>query len=67
MSDIPVKTDSITPPSGDTKQLIQQKDSKIEVTKENASLLTVHFLSQIHGRLGYIIKLLESGNGRSST
>lgn len=32
---------------------------KIEVTHENADLLTVHFLSQIYGRLGYIIKLLE--------
>jgi len=32
---------------------------KIEVTHENSDLLTVHFLSQIHGRLGYIIKLLE--------
>jgi len=32
---------------------------KIEVTHENADLLAVHFLSQIHGRLGYIIKLLE--------
>jgi hypothetical protein len=35
------------------------KDSKITVTTENAGMLTVHFLSQIHGRLGYIIKLLE--------
>jgi hypothetical protein len=32
---------------------------KIEVTHENADLLAVHFLAQLHGRLGYIIKLLE--------
>jgi hypothetical protein len=38
--------------------------NKIEVTHENADLLTVHFLSQIYGRLGYIVKLLEEkGNG----
>lgn len=36
------------------------KDSQITVTPENAGMLTVHFLSQIHGRLGYIIKLLET-------
>jgi hypothetical protein len=32
---------------------------KIVVTHENADLLTVHFLSQIFARLGYVIKLLE--------
>lgn len=37
----------------------QNKDSQISVTPENAAVLTVHFLSQIHGRLGYIVKLLE--------
>jgi len=37
----------------------QAKDQQITVTHENAGMLTVHFLSQIHGRLGYIIKLLE--------
>ena len=31
----------------------------IPVTVENAPLLMVHFLNQIYGRLGYIIKLLE--------
>ena len=34
-------------------------ENKIEVTPENAAVLTVHFLSQIYGRLGYIVKLLE--------
>jgi hypothetical protein len=37
----------------------QTKDQQIQVTPENAAVLTVHFLSQIHGRLGYIVKLLE--------
>lgn len=32
---------------------------QIKVTAENASVLTVHFLSKIYGRLGYLIKLLE--------
>lgn len=42
------------------KPLIEKsKDSQIKVTPDNASVLTVHFLSQIHGRLGYIVKLLE--------
>jgi hypothetical protein len=36
-----------------------QNPTKVEVTHENADLITVHFLSQIFGRLGYIIKLLE--------
>lgn len=35
------------------------KSHRIEVTNENAPKLTVHFLQQIYGRLGYIIKLLE--------
>jgi hypothetical protein len=33
--------------------------NKSEVTHENADILAVHYLSQIFGRLGYIIKLLE--------
>lgn len=37
----------------------QATPDKIKVTPENAAVLSVHFLSQIHGRLGYIIKLLE--------
>lgn len=37
----------------------QQNPNKVEVTHENADLIAVHFLSQIFGRLGYIIKLLE--------
>lgn len=39
--------------------IAQNKDAQIKVTPENAAMLTVHFLSQIHGRLGYVIKLLE--------
>lgn len=38
----------------------QTKDQQIKVTAENAQLLTVHFLAQIHGRLGYLVKLLEA-------
>jgi len=37
----------------------QHATSKVEVTHENADILMVHFLSQMFGRLGYIIKLLE--------
>jgi len=37
----------------------EDKDNKIKVTAENAPLLAVHYLSQIYGRLGYIVKLLE--------
>lgn len=35
------------------------KETKITVTPENAPVLTVHYLAQIYGRLGYIVKLLE--------
>lgn len=35
------------------------KEQTIEVTEANAAKLAVHFLSQIHARLGYIVKLLE--------
>jgi hypothetical protein len=51
MSDLPLdkkaKKANVVPPG------------KIEVNHENADLLAVHFLSQIHSRLGYIVKLLE--------
>ena len=44
----------------DTNKLPQKpKQHKIEVTLENAPKLTVHFLQQIYGRLGYMIKILE--------
>lgn len=35
------------------------KEQQIEVTHENADLLTVHFLAKIYARLGYMVKLLE--------
>lgn len=35
------------------------KPGEVVVTHENADILAVHFLSQIHSRLGYIVKLLE--------
>ncbi len=37
----------------------ENKDRQIQVTEANAPLLTVHYLAQIYGRLGYIVKLLE--------
>jgi hypothetical protein len=59
MSDLPLeKVNEIpTPKSGVPAG--NPKENRVEVTHENADILTVHFLSQIHGRLGYIIKLLE--------
>lgn len=51
MSDLPLDKKA--------KKVETKTPGKIEVTHENADLLTVHFLSQIHARLGYIIKLLE--------
>ena len=43
-----------------SKPLIEKpKDSQIKVTPEKAGMLTGQVLSQIHGRLGYIVKLLE--------
>lgn len=39
--------------------IAQTKEQQIKVTPENAAMLQVHFLSQIYGRLGYIVKLLE--------
>jgi hypothetical protein len=53
MPDIPL----VTKKANETE--VPTPGNKIEVTPENAAVLTVHFLSQIHGRLGYIVKLLE--------
>lgn len=51
MADLPVEEPKSLPKPPLTDQ--------IKVTHENADLLTVHFLSKIYGRLGYLIKLLE--------
>lgn len=51
MADLPLKKDK--------KANDEPIQNKIEVTDENAAKLTVHFLSQIYARLGYIVKLLE--------
>jgi len=51
---------------GAKKDMFSQQDGKLTVTQENATMLTVHFLSQIYARLGYLIKVLEkkdSDNG----
>lgn len=50
MADLPANTQNI--PSS-------PKDQQLKVTEDNALVLSVHFLSQIYGRLGYIVKLLE--------
>lgn len=44
-------------PSDKTNEV--PKETTIKVTAENAPVLTVHYLAQIYGRLGYIVKLLE--------
>lgn len=48
---------------GTTTQIVKPGSKvpkgQVEVTHDNAPKLTVHFLSMIHGRLGYMIKLLE--------
>lgn len=49
MADLPVEKPK-SPPAA---------DRQIQVTAENSPLLTVHYLAQIYGRLGYIVKLLE--------
>jgi len=66
MSDIPLdkiekksKKVNAVPTLKSGVPVISHQEGKIEVTHENADLLAVHFLSQIHGRLGYMIKLLE--------
>jgi hypothetical protein len=51
MADLPVKANK--------PEAKQPKETQVKVTPENAPVLAIHFLSQIHGRLGYIIKLLE--------
>lgn len=40
-------------------KVVAPEPRNLEVTHENADLLTVHFLSQILSRLGYLIKLIE--------
>ena len=64
MSDLPLdkkfkKVSEVSKPAKADIPAINQNAGKIEVTHENADLLTVHFLAQIFGRLGYIVKLLE--------
>jgi hypothetical protein len=63
MSDLPLEkkpkkvNDVPTPKSGVPAENLQE--NRVEVTHENSDILTVHFLSQIYARLGYMIKLLE--------
>ena len=52
MSDLPADRKS-------KSKILVPEPGKIEVTHENADLLTVHFLSQILSRLGYLIKCIE--------
>ena len=47
MADLPVEKPNLPP------------EKQIKITAENAPLFAVHYLAQIYGRLGYIIKLLE--------
>ena len=54
MADIPPEREV-----ANLKQPSQTKENRITVTPENASVLTVHYLSQIYSRLGYIVKMLE--------
>lgn len=51
MADMPVERPKSPPPN--------EGRQTIKVTAENAPMLTVHYLVQIYGRLGYIVKLLE--------
>jgi len=56
MADLPLdRTEKANSPA----EVKTVQSNKVEVTPENAAVLTVHFLSQIYGRLGYIVKLLE--------
>lgn len=55
--DIPVNTQKDEPEI--KKDMFLLQDGKFTVTQENAGMLTVHFLSQIYARLGYLIKLIE--------
>lgn len=61
MSDLPLdrKSKKATEVALPGKVDVVPQSTKVQVTHENADLVMVHFLSQIHGRLGYIIKLLE--------
>jgi hypothetical protein len=59
MSDLPLDKKSKKAHVIETSATEQVAPGKFQVTHENADLITVHFLSQIHGRLGYIVKLLE--------
>lgn len=53
MADMPIEKSNLP------AEVKAVQTNKVEVTPENAAVLTVHFLSQIYGRLGYIVKLLE--------
>lgn len=63
MSDLPLdrksKKVNEVPVDKPTATVVQPPPGHVTITHENADILTVHFLSQIFGRLGYIIKLLE--------
>ena len=62
MSDLPLdrKSKKATEPAESTVAQPQSPPpGQVTITHENSDILAVHFLSQIFGRLGYIIKLLE--------
>ena len=69
MSDLPLnrksKKTEAAPPADKPEAVVaqpvvqEQNPSRVEVTHDNADLLSVHFLSQIYSRLGYMVKLLE--------
>ncbi len=57
MADLPLDRPDTKATASNT--VTQVTPGKLQVTHENADLLTVHFLSKIHGRMGYLIKLIE--------
>lgn len=55
MADLPISSENTA-----SSKSTSAKEQIIEVTDANADKLVVHFLAQIHARLGYIVKLLET-------
>jgi hypothetical protein len=62
MADLPLEGKKEKKPGNKktSKPVIERnEDGSIVVTKDNAAMLSVHYLAQIYSRLGYLIKIIE--------
>lgn len=51
MADLPLE--------GRQSKVTPKKEKQLEITKDNAAVLTAYYLVEIYKRLGYLIKRIE--------